>query len=396
MDLNQNRGRTSLQGHNNHRSPTPSPHQYHDASSSLGLDPSVSPQTFTSGKFVTSQQFSTSFLDSTHPQTPHQNPTDAHLYSHNQFNHNAFQDNQWQAQALDPSYTNSEYLFQDNNMNDMQSTFQDDYQIDNQLATNQQSNVNPADLSSPHGPSPTSLLSPDSHASPPQPPSPASTQGHYYTPQHSRHQSLDPASAAYSPSEWQGMSPAFQGHRRVPSEQSDMSSNSASPYIPQQDVFESIENGRSPLVRPQQDGSQTFGLDTFSLADKPHSSPGHSPYISPRLLPQQNQGLGFNQEVLMTQHNLGQNNGGPGPEIYATQPEESYGEVSQMQNRNDSTVSDNMGQADQYVTPSINIEPAPVSRQASFEVETKTFAVADALQPPASKSCEPISHISLC
>jgi transcription factor CRZ1 len=88
----------------------------------------------------------------------------------------------------------------------------------------------------------------------------------------------------------------------------------------------------------------------------------------------------------MAQHNLGQNNGGPGPEIYATQPEESYGEASEMQNRNDSTVSD-MGQADQYVTPSINIEPAPVSRQASFEVETKPFAAVDALQPPASKSC---------
>ena len=88
----------------------------------------------------------------------------------------------------------------------------------------------------------------------------------------------------------------------------------------------------------------------------------------------------------MTQHNLGQNSGGPGPEIFAPQPEDSSAEISQMQNRNDSTVSD-MGQADQYVTPSINIEPAPVSRQASFEVETKPFAVADALQPPASKSC---------
>jgi hypothetical protein len=384
MDPNQSRGRTSFQGHNNHRSPTPSPHQYHDASQNLGLDPAAGPQTFTTGKFATPQHFSTPFLDSTHPQTSHPNPADPQLYSHNQFNHNAFQDNQWQAQALDPSYGNPEYIFQDNNMNTMQSTFQDDYQIDNPLVTNQQSNVNPADLSSPHGPSSPNLLSPDSHASPPQPPSPASTQGHYYTPQHSRHQSLDPASAVFGPSEWQGMGQAFQGHRRVPSEQSDMSSNSASPFLPQQDVFESIENGRSPLVRPQQDGSQTFGLDAFSLTDKPHTSPGHSPYISPRLLPQQNQGLGFNQEALMAQHNLGQNNGGPGPEIYATQPEESYVEISQMQNRNDSTVSD-MGQADQYVTPSINIEPAPVSRQASFEVETKPFA--DALQPPASKSC---------
>ena len=62
-------------------------------------------------------------------------------------------------------------------------------------------------------------------------------------------------------------------------------------------------------------------------------------------------------------------------------------DISKMKNRNDSMASD-MGQADQYVTPSINIEPAPVSRQASFEVETKTFAVADALQPPASKSCQ--------
>jgi len=89
---------------------------------------------------------------------------------------------------------------------------------------------------------------------------------------------------------------------------------------------------------------------------------------------------------MAAQHNLGQNNTDPGPEIYATQPEESYVE---MQNRNDSTVSD-MGQADQYATPSINIEPAPVSRQASFEVEAKPFT--DALLPPASKSCYPISQ----
>jgi hypothetical protein len=384
MDQNQSRGRSSFQGHNNHRSPTPSPHQYHDASPNLGLDPSVNPQTFTAGKFVTAQQFSTPYLDSTHPQTSQPNTADPGFYSHNQFNHNAFQENQWPGQALDPSYANTEYMFQHNNMNNMQGNFQNAYQIDNPLVNNQQSNVNPADLSSPHGPSSPNLLSPDSHASPPQPPSPASTQGHYYTPQHSRHQSLDPSSAAFAPSEWQGMGASFQGHRRVPSEQSDMSSNSASPFLAQHEVFESIETGPSPLVHPQQDGSQTFGLDTFSLAEQPHISPGHSPYISPRLLPQQNHGLGVSQEVMMTQHNLGQNNGGPGPEIYATQPEESYTDMSQMHNRNDSTISD-MGRADQYATPSINIEPAPVSRQASFEVDDRSFA--DALHPPASKLC---------
>jgi transcription factor CRZ1 len=382
MDPNQSRGRPSFQGHNNRRSPTPSPHQYHDASSNLGLDPSIGPQTFTTGKFATSQHFSPPYLESAHPQTSQSNTADASFYSHNPFHHNAFQDNQWAGQALDASYASNEYMFQQQNMDNMQSNFHNEYQIDNSGVSNQQSNVNPADLSSPHGPSSPNLLSPENNASPPQPPSPASTQGQYYTPQHSRHQSLDPSSAAFGPGEWQGMGPAFQGHRRVPSEQSDMSSNSASPYLTQHDVLESVESRPSPLLRPQQDGSSTFGLDTFSLADQPHISPGHSPYISPRLLPQQTHGLGMSQDALIAQHSVGQNNGGPGPEIYATQPDEAYTDISQVNNHRDSTVSE-IGQADQLVTPSINIEPAPVSRQASFEVDNRNFA--DALQPPPSK-----------
>lgn len=384
MDPNPSRGRSSFQGHNNHRSPTPSPHQYHDASPGLGLDPAVSPQTFTTGKFATPQHFSTPYLESAHPQPSQSNIADPSFYSHNQFHHNTFQDNQWSEQALDPSYASTEYMFQQQNIDNMQGNFHDEYQIDNSAVGNQQSNVNPADLSSPHGPSSPNLLSPETHASPPQPPSPASTQGQYYTPQHSRHQSLDPSSAAFGPGEWQGMGPAFQGHRRVPSEQSDISSNSASPYLAHHDVFESVDNRPSPLLRPQQDGSQTFGLDTFSLADQPHISPGHSPYRSPRLLPQQNHGLGMNQDVLMAQRSVGQHNGGPGPEIYATQPEEAYTDIPQVHNRHDSSVSE-IGQADQLITPSINIEPAPVSRQASFEVDKRNFA--DALQPPSSKWC---------
>jgi hypothetical protein len=92
----------------------------------------------------------------------------------------------------------------------------------------------------------------------------------------------------------------------------------------------------------------------------------------------------MNQDVLMAQRSVGQNNGGPGPEIYATQPEEAYTDIPQGHNRHDSSVSE-IGQADQLVTPSINIEPAPVSRQASFEVDNRNFA--DALQPPSSKLC---------
>lgn len=386
MDQTQNRGRPTFSGNNTHRSPTPSPHHYHDAVSGLGLDPSVGPQTFTSGKFTNASinQFTTPYLESTHPQVTQPTTVDTNFYPNHQFNQTAYQENQWPGQTLDPSYPNNEYLYQNNNMQEpMHAAYNNNYQLNNAFASSQQSNVNPADLSSPHGPSPTSpdLLSPETNTSPQQPPSPASTQGHYYTPQHSRHQSLDPASAAYAPGEWQGMQ--FQSHRRAPSDQSDISSNSASPYLPQQEIFDTIETGHSPLVNAQQDGSSTFGIDQFSLADQSHVSPGHSPYISPRLLPQQTQGTIVGPEAMMAQHNLGQTSlGGPGPEIYATQPEEPYREVTQLHGRNDSAMSD-MGQADQYVTPSINIEPAPVSRQASFEVDASPYQ--DALSPPGSK-----------
>ena len=59
-----------------------------------------------------------------------------------------------------------------------------------------------------------------------------------------------------------------------------------------------------------------------------------------------------------------------------------YQKMMSLHNRNSSAVSD-MGQADQLAPPTINIEPAPVSRQASFEPENNN--VQDALSPPTSK-----------
>ena len=392
MEQNPLRGRSSFQGNTNRRSPTPSPHHYHDAVSGLGLDPQPNPQ-FTAGKFTNTgniPQFTTPYLESTHPQTSQPTTAEANFYPNNQFNHHPFQENQWPGQNLDPAYSNSDFMYQNNNMSvTMQAAFQNNYQLDKTYPPNPQPNGNPGDLSSPEGPASPHLLSPD-HASPQQPPSPGSTQGHYYTPQHSRHQSLDPASAAYSQGEWQGM--AFQGHRRAPSDQSDISSNSASPYLGQQEIFDTIESGHSPLVHPQQDGSTTFGLEQFTLAEQSHVSPGHSPYKSPRLLPQQTQGLGVGQDPMMGQTNLGQTVvGGPGPEIYTSQVDESFPDMSQSQSRNEATMS-NMGQADQYATPSISIEPAPVSRQNSFEVDNRNFQ--DALVPPGSKSHMSFSRIS--
>src|SRR5262249_41496894 len=159
----------------------------------------------------------------------------------------------------------------------------------------------------------------------------------------------------------------FQGHRRLPSEHSEISSNSASPYLAQNETFESYDGNPSPLVHAQHDANNTFGIDTFSLADRPQLSPGHSPYLSPRLLPQQT-GLGLGQEEVM----LGQQQvPGSGQEIYTSHPEESYPQVPAMHGRNLSATSD-MGRANQFPPPSINIEPAPVSRQQSFEVENQT------------------------
>jgi transcription factor CRZ1 len=230
------------------------------------------------------------------------------------------------------------------------------YSLDPNYNMNQQSNVNPADLSkvsTPQDHQSPNLLSPENHSSPgPQPGSPASTNGQFYTPQHSRHTSLDPKSAY---GDFSGVN--FQQHQRAPSDHSDVSSASHSPYLAQAELAP-VESNRSPFLAAQQDTSNTFGMDQFSIGDT---------YRSPRLMPEmEGQGLGVQQDVLQMRP----------PEVYATQAE-FPGHL-----RNQSVVSE-MGQADQYAPPTINIEPAPVSRQASFGPHGEHFD--GALSPPNSQ-----------
>lgn len=400
MDYDIPRGRSPSQGHSNHISPQPSPHRYHDANSDLGLDPAVNNSTFTTGKFAQggtdpSLHYPSPYLDpSAQSQTLPQNTgVDSTLYQNSHFNQSAFQNNQpldfQGAQTFDnPFLQNSaEFLFANENI-DMQGHYSNtNFALDPAFGPNQQSNISPANLSKmphPHTSTPPDLLSPENHSSPGQPGSPASIQGQFYTPQHSRHQSLDPASAAYSQgpgsTDWQGMS--FQHHRRAPSDQSEISSNAASPFLPHAEVGESVEKIHSPMMGAQQDELNAFGIENFSINDQqqPQVSPGHSPYISPRLIPQQNHGLGMGADFLL-QQGMQNHMPGPGPEIYTTQPEESFRSMSQMHARHTSVVSD-MGQADQFPAPTINIEPAPVSRQASFEPEMSNLG--DNLSPPTS------------
>jgi transcription factor CRZ1 len=137
------------------------------------------------------------------------------------------------------------------------------------------------------------------------------------------------------------------------------------------------------MIGAQHDGLNAFGIEDFSINDQQQAqvSPGHSPYMSPRLMAQPNQGLGMGADFML-QQGMQHHIVGPGPEIYTTPAEDSFRSMSHMHDRHPSVVSD-MGQADQFPAPTINIEPAPISRQGSYEPEANNL-LCDNLSPPAS------------
>ncbi|RMZ87113.1 hypothetical protein DV736_g5661, partial [Chaetothyriales sp. CBS 134916] len=274
-----------------------------------------------------------------------------------QFNQTVYQDNAFSGH-LDQNFPN-DYLY-----SQMPNDWQHNYSMDPNFNVNQHNNVNPADLSvsTPDDHQSPNLLSPE-HSSPgPQPPSPSSTNGQYYTPQHSRHTSLDPSSAY---GEFQTAS--FQQHRRAPSDHSDVSSASHSPYLAH---AEPVEPNHSPYLPAQQDSNSTFGIDNFSIAEQ------NVPYRSPRLMPQMDQtqhGLGVNHEMLLSQ-GMGIP---PRSEVYTTSVDVYSDHIHNQ------PLGTEIGQADQFAPPTINIEPAPVSRQGSFGPQGEQLA--GALSPPSNQ-----------
>lgn len=243
--------------------------------------------------------------------------------------------------------------------------------------------VNPADLVSPISNPSASSHSQDQQQSSPGPMSPpGSTPGTFYTPQHSRHASLDPATAAYlsaqSNTDWGSVMShsAFQGHRRAPSEVSEVSSANHSPYLSQHD-YDGIENNASPSLPPQNDPAlydNALGIESFTLSEQQQQgfSPLHSPYISPRLMPQQGDDMVPNASYLS-------------PNVssqFPPAPTDMYGMPGdEMMNATMSGVPD-IGQASQMAPPSINVEFAPPSRIPSFG-PSKPAADFDSLSPPA-------------
>ncbi|KAF2809699.1 uncharacterized protein BDZ99DRAFT_388847 [Mytilinidion resinicola] len=229
-----------------------------------------------------------------------------------------------------------------------------------------------------HSPTPPHLLQPNMNRPNGSPhASPNMNQGAFPSPNHSRHASLDPSAAYGQPQgpEWGGM--GFHGHRRAPSDTySDVSSSAQpSPYLGNSD-FEPNDNP-SPLLAAQQDPAmfqEVMQFGQFTLSEnQSHISPGHSPHISPRLMPQQ-QSLppftssnGYGLQAMNNQYG-----GQQGLEMYQGQGHEPFPTINQ---------GGDFGQADTMSPPEINIDFAPPSRQASFE-PARPETQADALSPP--------------
>jgi hypothetical protein len=251
------------------------------------------------------------------------------------------------------------------------------------------STLNPAQLDMPspqtHNPTPPHLLQPDSHTPSSAQHSPAFNQGHFqHSPSHSRHASLGPESAAFPQGgvDWSMMPRQFQGHRRTPSEYSDVSASSAahSPHLGHHDSAEHVDHRHSPMQHPQDSNlyNDVLAIGAFSLSDpqiQHGSSPGrglspaHSPAISPRLSPQQTAGLNQPNNFM-----LGVGNFGNPQNIYGS----NLNSFPQVQHGHGSL---DMGQAQQMVPPEIQVEFAPASRQNSFE-PPKPSLDQDALSPP--------------
>ena len=406
-----------------HRSVSPSPHsqQYLDPTTGLGLDPSMSAYTTNPAFTNTNPDMGMGGPDTySYPQTylsaapPAQSlappvdqsfPTalntgnmqgsqsfEASLVG--QLNHNAGglrppqpEDSYNMLNTAPPDMDFSAY-HQNHSPNSVTTPEYDsslllDPQMHQQRPQSMHQAVNPADLVSPI--SNPSASSQDQQQSSPGPMSPpGSTPGTYYTPQHSRQTSLDPATAAYlsaqNSQDWQSVMnhSAFHGHRRAPSEVSEVSSANHSPYLSQHD-YDGIENNASPSLAPQNDPAlydNALGIESFTLSEQQQQqqgfSPLHSPYISPQLIPQQG------NEMIPQAPYLSPTLNNQFPQA----PTEMYGMSEEMMNAMNN--GSDIGQASQMAPPSINVEFAPPSRNPSFG-PSKPAADFDSLSPPAMR-----------
>jgi transcription factor CRZ1 len=387
MDQQGQRGRSPSIGHQQphikqSHSPSPNPYQQRDASIGLGLglDQSSS-QSFASNS-AASTDFSTfsnsganNYLNPQQSQNFQQNAiADQSNFDPSQNFGQQFKTETTNSNYLDPTFTGSDFslfpppsgqgeqfntpLFEQSlNSNDM-----------NTMATPQTH----------HSPTPPHMLQPESHQPTSAHQSPAFNQHHFSSPagRHSRNASLGPE-AALMPNQLGGdwAQPQFQGHRRSPSEYSDVSSAAPSPNLVSADSFDPVEQGHSPMQRPSDAGlyQDVLNMGNFSISDPQHSSPNlaarspsHSPAISPRILPQQMPELNQPPNFLAPQ-----NNGYMNPAAYGVMPAQEAFPALQTPGQD----------LHQMAPPAINIDFAPTARQNAFD-QPKSHMDQDSLTPP--------------
>ncbi|KID74695.1 C2H2 finger domain transcription factor crzA [Metarhizium brunneum] len=246
----------------------------------------------------------------------------------------------------------------------------------------EQSSLNPNDINSMaspqshHTPTPPNLLQPDSLQPGSAHQSPSFSQHHQFSsPQssHSRNASLGPE-AALLPNQigdWT-QQPQFQGHRRSPSEYSDVSSVSPSPNLVSADSFDD-HSGHSPLQRAS-DGSlyqDVLNIESFSIGDNTQHgrSPSHSPAISPRINPQQMPEM--HQPVFV----LAPPSGGFGAMGYPSMQPTSFPPLA-LQER---------GDISHMAPPAINIDFAPNNAKQGPYESVKSHIDQDSLTPPSDR-----------
>ncbi|KAI4150400.1 MAG: hypothetical protein LQ340_004110, partial [Diploschistes diacapsis] len=312
--------------------------------------------------FMNHASAASAFPQQTLPSTNFSSPNEA-------FKRNSISDQR--PSALD--LQNSNHQFTDDFNNPFPCARDGSFVLDPALQAAGQSNqsINPADImgGQEQGPNGRDMLHMDQQGLSPKN-SPALREG-LYSPNHSHHRStLDPATAGLTQTarggEWTGMAGGPFGHRRAPSEHSDVSSVGPSPYL-KQDGFDAFDHQHSPLLNAQQDPNtfqNTLGMERFTISETNQQgiSPSMSPYPSPRMSPHRPVGLAPESQFI-----LGSNDptfgASPGPEMYAGQE-----------------IGGDMGQAQQMEPPSINVTFAPTRHMMD---PNRDEGNADALSPPS-------------
>lgn len=239
-----------------------------------------------------------------------------------------------------------------------------------------------------HSPTPPNLLQPDSLQPGSAHQSPSFGQHQFSSPQssHSRNASLGPEAALLPTQIGDWAQPQFQGHRRSPSEYSDVSSVSPSPNLVSSDNFDD-HSGHSPLQRAS-NGSlyqDVLNIESVSIGDTGHHgrSPSHSPAISPRIIPQQM------PEMHQPTFGLAPPVGGFGPGMgYAGMQPGSDSFASMAGQRLMSDMS-------HMAPPAINIDFAPNARQGPYE-SSKPHMDQDSLTPPERGRSLPCKDDAFC